>query len=147
MRIAFDLDNLLIPYNGEFPVKNQNLLELIFRTERIRKGAINLIKELQAQDHDIWVYTTSLRKKSRIYWQFRLNRINLGGVVNHQRHCKELGNKSKDVSKYPPAFNIDLLIDDSKGVFLEGEKYGFKVLLIKPEDLNWVNNIKTAVLY
>ena len=40
-------------------------------------------------------------------------------------------------SKYPPAFGIDLLIDDAEGVSIEGERFGFRVFRISGNDLSW----------
>ncbi len=48
-------------------------------------------------------------------------------------------------SKYPPAFGIDLHIDDSEGVGLEGERHGFTVVVVSPEDPDWVTRVLEAV--
>ena len=65
--------------------------------------------------------------------------IKLQGIVNQEIHEK---NVSLTISKYPPAFNIDILIDDSKGVLIEGKQNNFKVIQIDPDNLNWVEKIK-----
>lgn len=48
-------------------------------------------------------------------------------------------------SKYPPAFDIDLLVDDSRGIELEGQRHGFRTVIIDPDDANWVNTVLTEV--
>ena len=53
---------------------------------------------------------------------------------------------SLNISKYPPAFNIDILIDDSKGVLIEGKQNNFKVIQVEPDNLNWVEKIKRDYL-
>jgi hypothetical protein len=48
-------------------------------------------------------------------------------------------------SKFPPLFGIDLIIEDSEGVKLEGEQFGFKVLIIDGNDTLWNDRIKTQI--
>jgi hypothetical protein len=48
-------------------------------------------------------------------------------------------------SKYPPAFGIDLHVDDSEGVGLEGQRYGFAVVVVSPEDPDWAARVLEAV--
>ena len=52
-----------------------------------------------------------------------------------------LGEVPPGCSKYPPAFGIELLIDDSAGVELEGKRYGFAVLRIDPDDDAWCGKV------
>lgn len=47
----------------------------------------------------------------------------------------------KNVSKFPPEFDIDVHIDDSLGVEMEGKKFGFKTIIVSANDENWVNKI------
>ena len=48
-------------------------------------------------------------------------------------------------TKHPPSFGIDLLIDDAEGVKLEAERYGFQVLVIQPNDAEWVQKVITTL--
>jgi hypothetical protein len=48
-------------------------------------------------------------------------------------------------SKFPPAFGIDLHIDDSAGVAMEGADHRFPVLVIAPQDSGWVERVLTEV--
>ena len=62
--------------------------------------------------------------------------------MNQQRHNREV---SARCTKYPPTFGIDLLIDDSEGVRIEGERHGFRVLVVKPEDEQWTEKVRAAL--
>jgi hypothetical protein len=48
-------------------------------------------------------------------------------------------------SKYPPAFDIDLHVDDSEGVRMEGDEFGFRVVVVRPDDENWTERVLDAV--
>lgn len=90
----------------------------------------------------MWVYTTSYRSAWRVRRLFWLHGIWLDGVVNQQLHdCKVRAR----CTKHPPSFGIDLLIDDSEGVRIEGERHGFRVLVVAPEDIQWINKVKEAL--
>ncbi len=77
-----------------------------------------------------------------IRWLFWLHGIWLAGVVNQARHAREVRVRS---TKYPPQFGIDLLIDDSEGVRIEGERHGFEVLVINPTDADWVAKVQARL--
>ncbi len=51
----------------------------------------------------------------------------------------------RGVSKYPPAFGIDLLVDDSPGVAIEGQRHGFAVLVVEPTDSEWTVKVSSAL--
>ena len=88
------------------------------------------------------MYTTSYRSAWRISRLFWLHGIRLDGVVNQQRHDREAQARC---TKQPPSFGIDLLIDNSEGVRIEGERHGFRVLVVAPEDAQWVEKVQAAV--
>ncbi|MGO1070144.1 hypothetical protein [Lysobacter sp. CA199] len=117
MRIAFDIDGTLTPLGkDQFPSSTLPFpMSLIFR-ERLREGAVALMRELQAQGHDLWIYTSSLRSERYIYLWLLCAGIRLGGVVNGNTHANALRGRKISPSKFPPAFSIDLLVDDSKGL-------------------------------
>lgn len=73
----------------------------------------------------------------------RLYGLYVDGIVNDAVHRRRVrsGDLSRLPSKWPPAFGIDLHIDDSEGVALEGRQLGFKVLVIRPDDANWVQSV------
>ncbi len=150
MRIAFDIDQTLIPYDQEFSVERSVPIRIFkpFFKESLRQGTIGLLRQLQAQGCDIWIYTTSGRTSSYLRMWFLLLGIRIGGVVNCHRHTKEVRSPYRsfpNCSKYPPAFGIDLLVDDSEGVVLEGQRHGFSVILVEPSDRNWTERVLEAI--
>lgn len=146
MRIAFDIDNTLIPQGRDFPAYISVPWPLrVWWREPLRDGAVPLLRDLQRAGHDVWLYTTSGRGESYLRAWFWALGIRLGGVVNWHRHeALRRANHCPNCSKYPPAFQIDLLVDDSDGVALEGRQYGFAVLLVDPADADWTTRVRTA---
>ncbi len=112
----------------------------ILRGVLLRNGTKEIFAFCKQNGWEIWIYTTSFRSPLYIRKIFWLYGISLNGVVNQERHNKEVKAKS---SKHPPTFGIDWLIDDSKGVEIEGKRYGFNVIQIEPNDVNWVETIKS----
>jgi hypothetical protein len=150
MRIAFDLDDTLIPTQQHVPREQGMVFALVgvFFRERLRQGTCHLLRQLNREGHDVWIYTTSLRSPLRIAWWFRCLGVRLGGVINHTRHTQVVSayaDSRRYVSKYPPAFGIDWLVDDSIGVKEEGLQYGFSVIHVRPEDRHWVTTIRQAL--
>ena len=174
MRIAFDLDDTLIPRMYSFPTEQRrrklirrmfdrvissppmwimerlvrSLMHRLFGDVPLRKGAADLLRSLAADGHDIWIYTTSLRTPFQIRQLFGFVGITPGGIVNgdiHARRVRGLVPELRSTSKYPPAFGIDVLVDDSEGVVLDGKKFGFPVIYIRPDDVNWVGTVREAV--
>ena len=152
MRISFDLDDTLVPTTVEFPVERRGLWSMLLARvfpERIRDGAPGLLKELRARGHELWVYTTSSRSTWYIRWWFRSLGVPLDGVVQaekHRRVMKKSFPELSHLSKYPPAFDIQLHIDDSIGVETEGRENGFEVQVISPIDDGWGAIVEAAVL-
>jgi len=136
MRIAFDLDNTLIRDQHPFPLEpesNKWFFKLL-GFEPLRKNTIELMNLLQQQDHEIWIYTASCRDSVYLRLLFRWHGITINGTINRNIHQQQV--KTRCI-KYPPAFGIDLLIDDSRGVEVEARKYHFNMIRIMPEDNNW----------
>jgi hypothetical protein len=74
--------------------------------------------------------------------------VRLEGAVNadvHEQQVKLPPGPYYPPSKYPPAFGIDLHIDDSEGVGIEGKRFHFEVLVISPRDAEWTSRILAAV--
>ncbi|WP_026706618.1 hypothetical protein [Flavobacterium soli] len=140
MIISFDLDDTLLS-KSKFPLEKQTLWNKVFGVERIRFGTVNLFKELQSQNHKIYIYTTSYRSELKIRFMFFTYGISVATIINQKKHIKELGLKSKEVSKLPSKFGIDVHVDDSKGVEMEGKKYGFKTIIISDKENAWVKLI------
>jgi len=111
--------------------------------EKLRKGTVGLMRYFQQQGEEIWVYTTSYRNTFYIRLLFWLHGIVVRGVVNQAVHNQKIKNRTDwpRCSKYPPAFGIDLLIDDQEGVKIEAERHGFRMIWIKPEQQDWTEQV------
>jgi hypothetical protein len=149
MRIAFDLDDTLIPSSADlFPVERpRGFFGRFFASEWLRSGAPDLMHALVRHRCDVRVYTTSSRSQRHIKGLFRWYGIRLGGAINQEIHWEWLKQQhpARRCSKYPPAFGIDLLIDDSEGVSMEGQQFGFRVVHVRPDDPDWVQAIVAEV--
>ncbi|WP_394537244.1 hypothetical protein PRJ39_13720 [Lysobacter enzymogenes] len=145
MRIAFDIDGTLTPLGaGQFPAAPLPFpLRLLWR-EPLREGAAALMRELQADGHEVWVYTSSLRSPAYLRLWLRCAGIRLAGVVNGDAHAQALRGRAVAPSKFPPAFGIDVLVDDAAGVAMEGEAHGFRVVLVDPADRAWADKVRAA---
>lgn len=141
MIISFDLDDTLIPGMKQFPTEHRGIWQRLFSREKIRAGTIELMKTLKAKDHRIFVYTTSYRSPAYIRRLFFSYGIFPEKIINKPLHDKTLGKRGALISKYPPAFNIDVHIDDSPGVAMEGDRYQFNTIIVAEDNLQWGDNI------
>ncbi|XZF15569.1 hypothetical protein ACTHGU_05490 [Chitinophagaceae bacterium MMS25-I14] len=66
-------------------------------------------------------------------------------IINQQVHEKTLGAHSRLYSKYPPAFDIDVHIDDAAGVAVEGRRHGFETIIINEDEENWTGYVKECL--
>ena len=128
MKISFDLDDTIIS-TTKFSLEKESFWSKIIGAERIRLETIKLFKELRIQNHQIYVYTTSYRSKVKIKLMFLCYGIPVDFVINQYLHEKRVRKNGKIVSKFPPEFDIDIHIDDSLGVEMEGKKFGCFVIL------------------
>lgn len=145
MTISFDLDDTLIPGAVRFETCAPGFLQRVFNTEPLRSGIVELVTQLRADGHRIFVYTTSMRSPARIRRLFRIHGIRLDGVINQQQHDERLGERRRDHSKLPPAFGIDVHVDDSPGVGIEGRRYGFRTIILSPDCADWTGFILREV--
>ncbi len=99
--------------------------------------------ELTQRGCRIWIYTSSDRPTHYLKSWFRSMGIPVEGVINRTLHERAVGLRGP--SKYPPAFRIDLHIDDSLGVAMEGADHQFAVLVISPEDPDWARRVLEEV--
>lgn len=141
MIISFDLDDTLIPGVKKFETEKRSVFQKLSGIEKIRLGTIELMKSCKRQGHQIYIYTTSLRPTSKIWFTFFTYGIKLDKVINQKEHEATLNDQSSLYSKYPPAFNIDVHIDDSKGVEIEGNRFNFKTIIISEDNLTWTEDI------
>jgi hypothetical protein len=143
MRISFDVDDTLVCGLG-VPVEQHVALWWRWRyPERLRLGTRALLRALQERRHELWIYTTSYRSAWYLRGWFRSTGVRLRAVVNQQLHERVVGRRGP--SKYPPAFGIDLHVDDSEGVAQEGREHGFRVLVVSPNDPDWAARVLAAV--
>ena len=142
MRISFDVDDTIV-CDDRVPVEQfVPWWKRWWYPERMRHGTRDLMKELLVRRHELWIYTTSYRPLRYLRRWFASVGVRLGGVVNQERHEGVVGRQGP--SKYPPAFGIDLHIDDSHGVAEEGQRHRFNVLVVSPYDPRWASRILEA---
>ncbi len=141
MIISFDIDNTLIPYLDEFEVEARTTLSKLFGGEPIRRGTIQLFQELETRGHSIWIYTTSFRSPFNLRKTFRCYGLNPSRIINEKINQKVLKRDHCRSSKNPKLFGIDIHIDDSRGVEIEGKRYGFDTIIIETSDKDWVSTV------
>ncbi|MBM3994304.1 MAG: hypothetical protein FJ303_09160 [Planctomycetes bacterium] len=149
MRISFDVDDTLVLYEPGAPMEVVVPWWWRWRySEKLRQGAKDLLLELQSLGHELWIYTTSFREPGYMRGWFSCFGVSLADVVNQDVHDHRV-NKAQFPgyvpSKYPPAFGIDLHVDDSEGVAEEGRMHGFRVVVVSPSDLDWAERVLDAV--
>lgn len=140
MKISFDLDDTIIS-NNRFPLEKETFGAKITGCEKIRSGTVALFKALRDRKNTIYIYTTSFRSTLKIKLMFLSYSIPVDVVINQQMHDRRVIRKGKNISKFPPEFGIDIHIDDSTGVEMEGKKFGFKTIIISPDEGDWSNII------
>lgn len=149
MRISFDLDDTLICHQVSAKYENHTdlfLLKILFN-EPLRLGTRFLFKHLVEDGHEVWIYTSSYRKPLFVKLWLRFYGIRVSKVINQEIYARQiiLKNDVNRLSKNPKLFEIDLHIDDSQGVKMEGDRHGFRVLVIDPNDVAWVDKVIRVV--
>ncbi len=145
MNISFDLDDLLINGVKRFEVEKTGLLQRMLTSEHLRLGTTGLFKTLGSGGHTIYIYTTSLRSPFKIRLMFWAHGLSIDKVINKTLHDRTIRNLPVSCSKYPPMFGIDLHIDDSEGVRMEAERFGFRALIIGENDPQWTETVLHAI--
>ena len=150
MRISFDLDDTLICYRDSVPGEPRLhwFWRLLVHDEPLRLGTPELIRQLRQRGWDVWIYTTSNRSPAAVRRWLRYHGVHIDGMVNQDAHDWHLRRSSQDrpPSKNPAAFAIDLHVDDSDGVRIEGEQHGFSVVVVRPEDGDWTKKVLAAAV-
>lgn len=143
MRISFDLDDTLI-CDSSVPTEQHVSWWRRWRyPERLRHGTRSLMAELNRRRCKIWIYTSSCRCPRYLKSWFASFGVTIEGIVNLDRHERTVGLRGP--SKFPPAFGIDLHVDDSLGVAMEGAEHRFPVLVVAPGDSGWVERVLSEV--
>jgi len=100
-----------------------------------------LFKTLKQNGHEVWIYTTSFRSILSLKITFAAYNLYPSRFINGTKNQKELNKHNCKASKNPKLFGIDLHIDDSIGVELEGKEYGFDTFIISTYDTDWSEKI------
>jgi hypothetical protein len=154
MRISFEFEDTLICCNEKVPRERDRVpfFQKKWFNEPLRLGTQNLLLELQARGCDIWIYTTSYRSENYIKSLFKFYGITISGVIDGQRNIEEIYKlfvqrkpNPRKPSKYPPAFGIDLHIDDSENLIKEAQEFNFDVVIVNPQDEDWTKRVIEAV--
>jgi len=95
----------------------------------------------------VLINTSSGRSPNALRFWLRLYGIKVAEVINQPTHERVVWRERRypRCTKYPPAFGIDLHVDDSEGVEIEGRMHGFRVLVVSPDDREWVRRVLDAV--
>jgi hypothetical protein len=143
MRISFDIDDTLV-CDSSVPVEQfVPRWRRWWYPERLRRGTRDLLRQLLDRRHQVWIYTTSYRSTRYLRGWFGSIGIPISGVVNQHHHERVVGRQGP--SKYPPAFGIDLHVDDSEGVAIEGRRHRFRVVVVTPGDADWTVRVLEAL--
>ena len=133
MRVSFDLDEVLFvsPRTHKTEPAPPFPWDRIF-PERLRLGTPELIRSLQAAGYQVWIYTSSERSERYIRRLFRRYGVELDGIVNAQRHLREVqGNRRERLpQKVPSRYRISLHVDDEAVIASWGREYGFHTYLL-----------------
>ncbi len=144
MRVSFDLDEVLFvnekTHKTEPPLRFP--LDRIYR-ERLRLGTPRLIHELQRLGYEVWVYTSSFRSDKYIRNLFRHYGIRFDGIVNGNRHMKEVQRNSSTTlpQKMPSRYRISLHVDDEEVICTAAGQFGFRAYQLNAQDDEWVEKI------
>ena len=101
-----------------------------------------LLRELAAAGHEVWVYTTSYRNPAAVRWWLWFHGIRVPRVIAQAEHERQFGNGGP--SKHARAFGIDLHVDDSWGVWVEGRQHRFAVVVVTPDDPDWADRVRRS---
>lgn len=144
MKISFDLDETLFVDPAEVPTEPELKFPYnkIYK-DKLRKGAVELLTEINNSDTELWIYTTSNRTDRYIRGIFKHYGIRIDSIVNAKRHEAEVARgRANFPSKYPSVYRIDLHVDDERSVYENGIAYGFRVYHITNDDTDWSDNIR-----
>ncbi len=144
MRVSFDLDEVLFVS----PKTHKTEPELPFPLNRIysehlRLGTPDVVRTLQQMGYEVWIYTSSFRSERYIRQLFRFYGVHFDGIVNGNRHLKEVQRDNKTIlpQKLPNRYRISLHVDDESVICSLGPQYGFKTYQLDAQDDDWKEKI------
>lgn len=141
MRISFDLDETLTTSRLAEAELGQAWWGCFFFQEPLRRGTRNLLKNLQSQGHEVWIYTSSVRSVTTIRRWFASYGITLDGIVNERLSRPALKAAAQAgilASKFPPYFDINIHIDDDPDLVRDLEGTSCTPILVDRNDLQWI---------
>ena len=144
MRVSFDLDEVLFvsPKTHKTEPPPRFPFDRIFK-ERLRLGTPDLIRSLQALGYEVWVYTSSFRSDAYIRGLFRCYGVRFDGIVNGDRHMREVQARSKTIlpQKMPARYHIALHVDDESVICSGALPNGFEAYQLDAQDDDWKDKI------
>ena len=144
MRISFDLDDVLFvsPEKYETEPPPRAPFDRFF-PERLRKGTPELIRTLQNEGFEVWVYTSSYRSARYLRALFSRYGIHFDDIVNAQRHQREVQRDRLQIlpQKMPQYYRISLHVDDEDVIHQNGKRYGFRTLRVYEPDPQWTEKV------
>ena len=148
LRVSFDLDETLFvdPSNHKTEPPLRGPIARIYQ-ERLRLGTVELVRRLQQEGFEVWIYTSSFRSERYINGLFRHYGIRFDGIVNGERHQREIQANSRDPvpTKLPNRYRITLHVDDEAIVATYGRTFGFQVYQLDAQDDEWAEKILARV--
>jgi hypothetical protein len=148
--ISFDLDDTLICYRAGVPQEPNHVPFFLrwYLDEPLRLGARELMRELVTKGHSVGVYTTSYRDPFKVKLWLWCYGIRVSFVIT-QKHYDDFLQRNphtKRLSKDPRRFGIDWHVDNEDIVAQYGREYGFNVVWVTPDDLEWAGKVRQSVL-
>lgn len=144
MRVSFDLDEVLFVSPDTHKTEKEPIFPFnkIFK-ERLRLGTPELVNELQRLGYEVWVYTSSFRTEKYIKNLFRLYHVRFDGIINAQRHLREVQRDNKNIlpQKMPSKYRISLHVDDESIICSLGRQYGYNTYQLDAQDDDWKEKI------
>lgn len=138
MCVSFDLDEILLTDGVVYTADKK----LAFPANRVfekglRHNAANLIKELQRQGFDVWIYTANYHSEKYIRALFKLYNANPDGVINGLSRNRSKG-KIKDafINKY----ELSVHIDNEEIIVVNTKTKEYETLEIEPGEASWASN-------
>ena len=147
--ITFDIDDTIRLHGDPGPAAARRgwMARWIYR-EPLRAGFPELCISLRELGCQVGIYTTSDRSAASIRRWLRCYGIQTDLIVNAREHRSVVEASfpnQRAPSKHPGRFGVDLHIDDSPGVAVEGQRFGFRTLIIDPGDREWCQMILAEV--
>jgi hypothetical protein len=147
-RIAFGWNGTLVPELGEFRCMRPQGLASAFYRPHLRQGALELMKALQNDGWEIWIYTLGLLPRQRVSLFFALSGVRLGGVITGVEHLRayKAGKVPDPARKHAAAFGLTVIADDKPLTQQTARQQGFAALYITTSLTDWTAPIRQFCL-